>query len=135
MIKPVVRPFLGWQIRKSCSSSMRRCSSGEGECARSQLARIVVGWVKWLLGRQSIPTFVPGHRLSSGPIGTMGVGLPFAVGAKAAKPSAHSIPIGGSEVRTWRSSGLGGRVDSRNPSKSAADRFHQADDPRPAREM
>jgi thiamine pyrophosphate-dependent acetolactate synthase large subunit-like protein len=39
-------------------------------------------------GRQSIPTFVPGHRLNSGPFGTMGVGLPFAVGAKAAKPSA-----------------------------------------------
>ncbi len=26
-------------------------------------------------GRQSIPTFVPGHRLNSGPFGTMGVGL------------------------------------------------------------
>ena len=37
-------------------------------------------------GRQSIPTFSPGHRLNSGPFGTMGVGLPFAVGAKAAKP-------------------------------------------------
>ena len=37
-------------------------------------------------GRQSIPTFTPGHRLNSGPFGTMGVGLPFAVGAKAAKP-------------------------------------------------
>ena len=32
-------------------------------------------------GRQSIPTFVPGHQLNSGPFGTMGVGLPFAVGA------------------------------------------------------
>src|SRR5260370_33939048 len=40
-------------------------------------------------GRQSIPTFVPGHRLNSGPFGTMGVGLPFAVGAKAAKPEAQ----------------------------------------------
>ena len=28
-------------------------------------------------GRQSIPTFAPGHRLNSGPFGTMGVGLPF----------------------------------------------------------
>jgi hypothetical protein len=34
-------------------------------------------------GRQSIPTYTPGHRLDSGPFGTMGVGLPFAVGAKA----------------------------------------------------
>src|SRR5439155_21545283 len=42
-------------------------------------------------GRQSIPTFVPGHRLNSGPFGTMGVGLPFAVGAKAAKPNSQVI--------------------------------------------
>lgn len=35
-------------------------------------------------GRQSIPTFQPGHRLNSGPFGTMGVGLPFGIGAKAA---------------------------------------------------
>ena len=36
---------------------------------------------------KAIPTFVPGHRLNSGPFGTKGVGLPFAVGAKIAKPS------------------------------------------------
>jgi thiamine pyrophosphate-dependent acetolactate synthase large subunit-like protein len=46
-------------------------------------------------GRQSIPTFVPGHRLNSGPFGTMGVGLPFAVGAKAAKPNAQVICLHG----------------------------------------
>jgi thiamine pyrophosphate-dependent acetolactate synthase large subunit-like protein len=46
-------------------------------------------------GRQSIPTFVPGHRLNSGPFGTMGVGLPFAVGAKAAKPGAQVICLHG----------------------------------------
>ena len=46
-------------------------------------------------GRQSIPTFVPGHRLNSGPFGTMGVGLPFAVGAKAAKPAAQVICLHG----------------------------------------
>jgi hypothetical protein len=37
-------------------------------------------------GRQSMPTFTPGHRLNSGPFGTMGVGLPFGLGAKIAKP-------------------------------------------------
>ena len=37
-------------------------------------------------GRQSIPTYVAGHRLNSGTFGTMGVGLPFGLGAKAAKP-------------------------------------------------
>ena len=46
-------------------------------------------------GRQSIPTFAPGHRLNSGPFGTMGVGLPFAVGAKAAKPNAQVICLHG----------------------------------------
>ena len=35
-------------------------------------------------GRQTIPGFQPGHRLNSGPFGTMGVGLPFGIGAKAA---------------------------------------------------
>lgn len=42
-------------------------------------------------GRQSMPTFAPGHRLNSGPFGCMGVGLPFAVGAKVAKPEAQVI--------------------------------------------
>jgi acetolactate synthase-1/2/3 large subunit len=37
-------------------------------------------------GRQVIPTHTPGHRLNSGTFGTMGVGLPFGLGAKAAKP-------------------------------------------------
>ena len=37
-------------------------------------------------GRQTMPTFSPGHRLNSGPFGTMGVGLPFGVGAKVACP-------------------------------------------------
>jgi acetolactate synthase-1/2/3 large subunit len=46
-------------------------------------------------GRQSIPTFVPGHRINSGPFGTMGVGLPFGVGAKAAKPDKQVIVLHG----------------------------------------
>jgi thiamine pyrophosphate-dependent acetolactate synthase large subunit-like protein len=46
-------------------------------------------------GRQSIPTFTPGHRLNSGPFGTMGVGMPFAVGAKAAKPNTPVICLHG----------------------------------------
>jgi thiamine pyrophosphate-dependent acetolactate synthase large subunit-like protein len=46
-------------------------------------------------GRQSILTFTPGHRLNSGPFGTMGVGLPFAIGAKAAKPGAQVICLHG----------------------------------------
>lgn len=43
-------------------------------------------------GRQSIPSFRPGHRINSGPFGTMGVGLPFGIGAKAAKPD-HKVLV------------------------------------------
>ena len=46
-------------------------------------------------GRQSIPTFVPGHRLNSGVFGCMGVGLPFAIGAKVAKPEAQVVVLHG----------------------------------------
>ncbi|MGA7972629.1 MAG: thiamine pyrophosphate-dependent enzyme, partial [Pseudolabrys sp.] len=46
-------------------------------------------------GRQSMPTFVPGHRLNSGPFGTMGVGLPFGLGAKIAKPDKQVIVVHG----------------------------------------
>jgi thiamine pyrophosphate-dependent acetolactate synthase large subunit-like protein len=46
-------------------------------------------------GRQSIPTFVPGHRLNSGPFGTMGVGLPFGLGALAAKPDKQVLVLHG----------------------------------------
>lgn len=46
-------------------------------------------------GRQSIPTFTPGHRLNSGCFGTMGVGLPFGLGAKVAMPDAQVIVLHG----------------------------------------
>jgi acetolactate synthase-1/2/3 large subunit len=46
-------------------------------------------------GRQSIPSFMPGHRLNSGPFGTMGVGLPFGVGAKVASPESKVVVLHG----------------------------------------
>ena len=46
-------------------------------------------------GRQSIPTFVPGHRLNSGPFGCMGVGLPFGLGAKVAQPDTQVVVLHG----------------------------------------
>ena len=46
-------------------------------------------------GRQSIPTHVPGHRLNSGITGTMGVGLPYGIGAKIAKPDAQVLVLHG----------------------------------------
>jgi acetolactate synthase-1/2/3 large subunit len=46
-------------------------------------------------GRQSMPTYVPGHRLNSGPSGCMGVGLPYALGAKIAKPDKQVVALHG----------------------------------------
>ena len=45
--------------------------------------------------RQSIPSFVPGHRLNAGPNGCMGVAIPFAVGAQAAKPDKQVFALTG----------------------------------------
>lgn len=45
--------------------------------------------------RQALPTFVPRHRLNSGPLGTMGVGLPFGLGAKVAAPECQVIVVHG----------------------------------------
>ncbi len=46
-------------------------------------------------GRQSIPSFTPAHRLNSGAFGTMGVGMPFGVGAKIARPDAQVVVLHG----------------------------------------
>jgi thiamine pyrophosphate-dependent acetolactate synthase large subunit-like protein len=46
-------------------------------------------------GRLTMPTFSPGHRLNSGPFGTMGVGMPFGVGAKVACPDKQVIVVHG----------------------------------------
>jgi len=46
-------------------------------------------------GRQSIPTYYPGHRLNSGVTGTMGVGLPYGIGAKVAKPDKQVLVLHG----------------------------------------
>ena len=46
-------------------------------------------------GRQSVPTYFPGPRLNSGPSGCMGVGLPYAIGAKIAKPEKQVVALHG----------------------------------------
>jgi acetolactate synthase-1/2/3 large subunit len=38
------------------------------------------------LARQTIPTYFPGHRINVGPAACIGVGVPFGIGAKVAKP-------------------------------------------------
>lgn len=45
--------------------------------------------------RQTIPTFAPNHRMNSGVFGTMGVGLPFGVGAKLATPDKQVVVLHG----------------------------------------
>ena len=47
------------------------------------------------IGRQTIPTFLPGHRLNSGVTGTMGVGLPYGIGAQLAKPDKQVLVLHG----------------------------------------
>lgn len=46
-------------------------------------------------GRQSLKTYMPGFRLNSGPFGTMGVGLPFGIGAKVAHPDKQVLVLHG----------------------------------------
>ena len=46
-------------------------------------------------GRQSINTYVPGHRLNSGVTGTMGVGLPYGIGSILAKPEKQNLVLHG----------------------------------------
>lgn len=46
-------------------------------------------------GRQSIPCFAPRHRLNSGTFGTMGVGLPYAIGAQVARPDRQVVCLHG----------------------------------------
>jgi acetolactate synthase-1/2/3 large subunit len=45
--------------------------------------------------RQSIPTYCPGHRLNVGPAGCIGVGVPFGIGAKAARPANTVMVLSG----------------------------------------
>ena len=45
--------------------------------------------------RQTIPTFLPRHRLNSGVFGTMGVGMPLGLGAKAACPGQPVVVLHG----------------------------------------
>jgi len=46
-------------------------------------------------GRASIPSYLPGRRINSGTFGTMGVGLPYAIGAQAAHPDAQVVCLHG----------------------------------------
>ena len=46
-------------------------------------------------GRQSVMTYMPGHRMNAGPFGCMGIGVPFGLGAKVAKPDNQVLVLSG----------------------------------------
>lgn len=54
-----------------------------------------------VFANQSIPSFVPGHRLTPGPHGTMGVGVPFAIGAQVAAPGTQVMLLSGDGAFGW----------------------------------
>ena len=85
----------GDEHRQRCRStrcaSARRCATS---CERDAIL-VVDGQEILNFGRQAIPTYTPGHRLNSGAFGTMGVGLPYGVGAKVAKPDTQVLVLHG----------------------------------------
>jgi len=105
--------FKGWRQKLSDGESAKRNAPGANKYAEDgdihplrlceeiknfmdrDCVLVVDGQEILNYGRQSMPTFMPGHRLNSGPFGTMGVGLPFALGAKIAKPNNQVICVHG----------------------------------------
>ncbi len=55
----------------------------------------VDGQITLATGRQVLPSYLPASRLNSGANGCMGVGVPFAVGAKLAAPDRPVISVNG----------------------------------------
>lgn len=51
--------------------------------------------------RQSIPSYKPFQRINSGTHGTMGVGVPFAIGAQAAHPNKRVVLLTGDGAFGW----------------------------------
>ncbi|MSQ12859.1 MAG: thiamine pyrophosphate-binding protein [Dehalococcoidia bacterium] len=62
---------------------------------------IVDGHETLNFARQSIPTYMPFHRMNSGTHGNMGVGVPFAIGTQAAHPNAQVIAVTGDGAFGW----------------------------------
>src|SRR5581483_5298269 len=53
----------------------------------------VDGEVTLGIGRLALPSYLPRHRLNSGITACMGVGVPYAIGAKLARPEQPSIAM------------------------------------------
>ncbi|HEY0182637.1 MAG TPA: thiamine pyrophosphate-binding protein [Rhodopila sp.] len=114
-IKGRINPdqYAGWRKQLADGEAAKRSSAGANklqedgdihpvrmlEAVRDFMKRDAIlcvdGQETLNYGRQTMPTFAPGHRLNSGPFGTMGVGLPFGVGAKVACPDKQVIVVHG----------------------------------------
>src|SRR5688572_9052140 len=84
----------GMSMNKTPIHPLRLCEEVKNFMKRDAIL-VVDGQEILNFGRQSMPTFMPGHRLNSGPFGMMGVGMPFGVGAKAACPDKQVIVVHG----------------------------------------
>jgi thiamine pyrophosphate-dependent acetolactate synthase large subunit-like protein len=51
--------------------------------------------------RHSLKSYQPGHRINPGTLGNVGLGVPFAVGAKAAKPDKQVVVVTGDSAFGW----------------------------------
>ncbi|MCB2072527.1 MAG: thiamine pyrophosphate-binding protein [Novosphingobium sp.] len=51
--------------------------------------------------RHSLKTHVPGHRINPGTMGNVGMGVPFAIGAKAARPAKQVVVVSGDSAFGW----------------------------------
>ena len=80
----------GMSMNKTPIHPLRLCEEVKNFMKRDAIL-VVDGQEILNFGRQSMPTFAPGHRLNSGPFGMMGVGMPFGVGAKVACPDKQVI--------------------------------------------
>jgi thiamine pyrophosphate-dependent acetolactate synthase large subunit-like protein len=114
-IKGRINPdrYAGWRKQLADGEVAKRSSAGANKLvedgdihpvrmleavrdfARRDAILCVDGQETLNFGRLTMPTFAPGHRLNSGPFGTMGVGLPFGVGAKVACPDKQVIVVHG----------------------------------------
>jgi thiamine pyrophosphate-dependent acetolactate synthase large subunit-like protein len=114
-IKGAITPgnYSGWRRQLAEGEAAKRASAGANkyaedgdihpvrmleavrDFARRDAILCVDGQETLNYGRLTMPTFSPGHRLNSGPFGTMGVGLPFGVGAKVACPDKQVIVVHG----------------------------------------
>jgi thiamine pyrophosphate-dependent acetolactate synthase large subunit-like protein len=114
-IKGRINPdrFAGWRKQLADGEVAKRSSAGANKLvedgdihpvrmleavrdfAKRDAILCVDGQETLNFGRLTMPTFSPGHRLNSGPFGTMGVGLPFGVGAKVACPDKQVIVVHG----------------------------------------